>query len=263
MKVPVPPSPKKKLGQNFLVDGNVLDNIVAALELSPSDHVLEIGAGTGALTSRVAPLVQRLVAVEKDRDLIPYLQNIPGVEILNADIREVELRQVAGEGKNRLRILGNLPYYISTAVLTRLVKQRQWIRDMVLTFQQEVAARILASPSTPDYGYLSVVTQYFCDVEKGFRISRNSFIPRPEVESRVLLFQFHPDCRFDFDEFSAFLIHAFSHRRKKLRKNILAVPGAGQQAVDGAFASMQLTDNTRAENLSAEQYEQLIALLHP
>ena len=212
MKIPV--QPKKSLGQNFLQDNNVIEKLIRFIQPSKTDSFVEIGAGTGALTSRLAPIAGRIVAVEIDKGLIPFLDQIPSVEVLNEDIRKVNL-QTFYTG-NKLRAVGNLPYYISTSILTSLIQQREFLQDMILMFQEEVAQRILAPPSTSEYGLLSVLAQYYCVIEKGFRISRNCFQPKPDIESRVLRFSFRKEPLHSYDTYMKFLAHAFSQRRKKL-----------------------------------------------
>jgi len=256
MKVPIPPQPHRKLGQNFLRDENIAQKIVRFIEPSGADVMLEIGAGTGALTALLASQVSRFVAVEIDHSLLPYLQQIPNAEVIHQDIRKVEVCSIAPEIP--LRIIGNLPYYISTSILTMLIEQRNCIADMVLMFQEEVAQRILASPSDPDYGMLSVLSQYFCKIEKGFRISRNCFVPRPDIESRVLRFHFRDETRVAFQQYSDFLASAFSERRKKLRNNLLRHRDISAVKLDAAFADLKIPENARAENLTPQQFEHLI-----
>ena len=254
MKTPIPSSPKKRLGQNFLCDQNMLAKIAAFIHPAPNEFIVEIGAGTGALTSLLAPESGRYVAVELDADLLPYLQHIPNVEILHQDIRDVDLCSLS----HTLRIVGNLPYYISSNILTHLISQRRCIQDMVLMFQEEVAQRIIAPPSDPDYGYLSVIAQYYCHIVKGFKIHKNCFVPRPEIESRILRFDFRPEAQLDFHELSDFLGKAFSQRRKKLRNNLLRTLSIDALRIDTIFKDLGLTENVRAENLSPSLYEALI-----
>lgn len=256
MKVPIPSHPKRKLGQNFLHDQNIIEKILHFLEPSPSDVVLEIGAGAGALTASLAPLVSKLVAVEVDESLLPYLGRIGGIEILHADIRRVDLSGVAA-GK-KLRVVGNLPYYISSTILNSLILQRDSIQDMVLMFQKEVAQRILAPPSHPEYGFLSVVAQYFCEIDKGFRISRHCFTPKPDIESRILRFRFREPTVIDYEGFTTFVGHAFSQRRKKIRNNLLRTLSINPERLDAIFDQMKIPQTSRAENLSPSQFEQLI-----
>ncbi|HET6266940.1 MAG TPA: 16S rRNA (adenine(1518)-N(6)/adenine(1519)-N(6))-dimethyltransferase RsmA [Acidobacteriota bacterium] len=255
MKVELPAHPKRKLGQNFLVDLNVIRKIVAFIDPAPTDVIVEIGAGTGALTALVAPRVSRLIAVEFDPDLIPYLACIERVEVVEKDIRKVRIVDLAA---GKVRIIGNLPYYISTPILTDLITQRQSISNMILMFQEEVADRITALPSTPEYGYLSVISQYFCRIARGFRITRNCFRPRPEIESRILRFDFHETTRVDEAEFAKFVSAAFSQRRKKLRNNLARIPGVDPEQIVPILAELGIAENTRAEDLSAAQFEQLI-----
>jgi 16S rRNA (adenine1518-N6/adenine1519-N6)-dimethyltransferase len=257
----IPPRPKRRLGQNFLQDNNVIEKLIRFIQPLTEDCFVEIGAGTGALTSRIAPLVSRIIAVEIDESLLPYLEQIPSVEILQQDIRKLELRNIVQARK--IRVTGNLPYYISTSILTSLIEQREYVQDMVLMFQEEVAQRIIAPPSDSEYGLLSVVSQYYCHIKKGFRISRNCFKPKPEIESRVLHFTFRPESQIPFPDYMGFLIHAFSQRRKKLRNNLLRTLAVSVDVLDSIFKKMGIPENTRAENLSASQYEQLILALQP
>lgn len=261
MKTPIPLNPKRRLGQNFLQDNNVIEKLVRFIQPVPEDRTLEIGAGTGALTARLAPLVSRLIAVEIDASLLPYLNQIPSVETLHADIRKIDLQTMTAGQK--IRVVGNLPYYISTSILTSLIEQRESIRDMILMFQEEVARRIAAPPSDSEYGLLSVLAQYYCEIEKGFRISRNCFKPKPEIESRVLHFTFRSGRLLPFNEYMDFLAAAFSQRRKKLRNNLLRTMSILPDSLDAIFKKMKIDENARAENLSAPQYEQLIQELKP
>ena len=256
MKTAIPASPKRKLGQNFLCDQNMLAKIAAFIHPSLSDFLVEIGAGTGALTTLLAPQSVGYIAVELDADLLPYLENIPNVRVLHQDIRDVDLCSLS----QQIRVVGNLPYYISSNILTHLISQRQCIQDMTLMFQEEVAQRIIALPSVPDYGYLSVIAQYYCRIEKGFKIHKNCFVPRPEIESRILHFEFRDDAKLDFDQLADFLSKAFSQRRKKLRNNLLRTLNIDSVRLDAIFKELDLTENVRAENLSAKQYEELILL---
>ena len=255
MKTSIPSRPKKKLGQNFLCDLNILHKIADFIAPQTEDFFVEIGSGTGALTGLLAPLVDHLVAVELDAGLIPYLQNIPNTTVLHSDIRKVDLCSWKPSGK--IRIAGNLPYYISSNILTSLIRQRECLSDLTLMFQEEVAHRITAPPGDPEYGYLSVVAQYYCEIRKGFKINRNCFVPRPDIESRIMRFDFREDAEIGFEEYCSLLEKAFSQRRKKLRNNLLRTLPVSPESLDGIFRNLHLAPDIRAENLSAKQYEQL------
>jgi 16S rRNA (adenine1518-N6/adenine1519-N6)-dimethyltransferase len=259
MKTPIPPRPRKKLGQNFLCDKSILEKIVAFIAPQMGDVMVEIGAGTGALTSRLSPLVTKLFAVELDRDLFGYLQGLTNTEVIPADIRKVQLCKLADGSK--IRVVGNLPYYISTNILKLLLSQRNCILDMTLMFQEEVAYRITAPPGDREYGYLSVIAQYFCSIRKGFKINKNCFIPRPEVESRILRFDFPADKKIEFGRFSSFVEKAFSQRRKKLRNNLIRNLNLSPESLDRIFNELRLPLDIRAESLYPQQYEQLILCL--
>jgi 16S rRNA (adenine1518-N6/adenine1519-N6)-dimethyltransferase len=246
-----------RLGQNFLQDKNVIQKIANYFNATSEDVVLEIGAGLGALTRIVAPQTSRYIAVEIDGALIGELQKIPNIEVINKDFLEVDLASVNADKK--IRILGNLPYYISTAILTRLIRQKNWIEDMVLMFQEEVAQRILAPTSDSEYSLLSVISQYYCEIDKGFRVSKNCFKPMPEIESRVMHFKFKPDVKIEVNDYVSLLQKAFSQRRKKLRNNLMRELGLDSERLDVIFKEMNIPENVRAENLTPLQFEELIS----
>ena len=246
MRTPVPLRPKHKLGQNFLVDANVLDKIVSYINPKPEDHIVEIGAGTGALTTRLAPRVERMIAVELDADLIPVLNAISSVEVIHHDVLKLDFHKLKQD--RQLRVVGNLPYYISTAIVSHMLQHRDALQDMILMFQEEVAQRIISPPSHHEYGFISVAVQYFCKIEAGFRVSQNCFVPRPQIQSRVLHFEFNPDLKLSYDEYTAFLSIAFAHRRKKLRNNLLRGLQITPERLDRAFQDLAIEETARAEN---------------
>ena len=237
-------------------DKNIIHKISGYFNPKSDDVVLEIGAGRGALTRMIAPQVAKLFAIEIDAALIPELQQIPNIEVINKDFLEVDLGSINPDKK--IRILGNLPYYISTAILTRLIRQKNWIEDLVLMFQEEVAQRILAPTSDSEYSLLAVMSQYYCDIDKGFRVSKNCFKPMPEIESRVMHFKFKADVKIEVNEYISLLQKAFSQRRKKLRNNLMRELELDSDRVDAIFKEMNIAENVRAENLTPHQFEQLI-----
>jgi 16S rRNA (adenine1518-N6/adenine1519-N6)-dimethyltransferase len=245
-----------RLGQNFLQDKNVIHKIAGYFNPKSDDVVLEIGAGRGALTGIIAPQVAKFFAIEIDTALIPELKQIPNIEVINIDFLEVDLSSINHEKK--IRVVGNLPYYISTAILTRLIRQKNWIEDLVLMFQEEVAQRILAPVSDSEYSLLAVMSQYYCQIDKGFRVSKNCFKPMPEIESRVMHFRFKPDVKIEVNDYVSFLQKAFSQRRKKLRNNLMRELDLDSDRLDSIFGEMNIAENVRAENLTPLQFEELI-----
>ena len=187
MLIPDLPPPNKRLGQNFLIDPNIVRKIVALAELSPNDHVLEIGPGRGILTEALSRAAGRVTAIEVDSRLHAYLETkqaeLPNVELICEDalVYPVEALPMG------TIVVANLPYYISTPLLFRLLDQRGRFPRMVLMLQDEVADRLVAKPGGTDYGVLSVMAQYAADITKAFRVSLQCFRPRPEVASAVVL----------------------------------------------------------------------------
>lgn len=207
---------RKRFGQHFLTDPRVLDGIVRALAPAAEDRVLEIGPGHGALTELLYEAVDSLVAVEIDRDLISFLRaRFPRLEIVNEDILRVDLETMLAAGAWRL--VGNLPYNISSPLLVRLYRHLHLIRDMHFMFQRELAERLWAEPGTKRWGRLSVVTQYHCRVERLLDVPPEAFSPPPKVHSQVVRLEPRDD-RADVDAriLNQVLTTAFSARRKRL-----------------------------------------------
>ena len=174
---------KKSFGQNFLVDSSVIENIVAAISPSDGETIIEIGPGRGALTERLIESASRVVAIEFDRDLLPPLRRQFGdarnFELIEDDALQVDLCSAIAPAKTA-RLVANLPYYISTAILQRLLEQRGCLTELVLMLQREVAARITAAPSTSERGYLSVLVEAQSEVEKLFDVRQQRFIQCPK-----------------------------------------------------------------------------------
>ncbi|MEX2583778.1 MAG: 16S rRNA (adenine(1518)-N(6)/adenine(1519)-N(6))-dimethyltransferase RsmA [Gemmatimonadota bacterium] len=180
---------KKSLGQNFLIDPNLQRKIVEALAPSPDDEVLEIGPGHGALTSHLAGTVRRLILVEIDRDLASHLAtkfaDRPSIVVLSADILETSLDEVA-EDPARLKVIGNIPYNITTPIIFHLLERRPRPTSIVLTVQREVADRLLARPGGKEFGALAVGVQSVASIERITHVGRYAFRPIPDVESTVI-----------------------------------------------------------------------------
>lgn len=220
--------PKKSLGQNFLVDGNIARKIVDHFTPQPDDTIVEIGPGLGVLTKYLAPVGCRYIGIEIDERLAPQLQEQfaawPRVEIRHADFRKVNLAELAGGEK--LRIIGNIPYHITSSIIFAAFAHHGVLRDMMLTVQKEVAERIVATPQSggKDYGILSVVSQTFADTEILFTMSKHVFRPKPEVDSAVVRWTFRPppEDLSDADFYLQMVKAVFGQRRKTLRRSLAA-----------------------------------------
>lgn len=215
---------KKSLGQNFLIDPNIQRRIVAALEAGPEDEVLEIGPGRGALTRHLAGRVRRLVAIEMDdalaRELHADLAEVPGVEIVQADALKRELEEFTDEPA-ALKIIGNIPYNITTPLLFHLLERRARPARIVIMVQREVADRILAAPGEKAYGALSVGVRTVAEVTRLFHVGRAAFRPVPDVDSTVLRLQPYQPPPLDAEletELRTLTRVAFGWRRKQLQK---------------------------------------------
>jgi len=259
VSIPDLPPPNKRLGQNFLIDPNIVRKIVALAELQPNDHVLEIGPGRGILTEALTRAVGHVTAVEVDPRLHAYLETrqaeLPNVELVCGDALAYPVENLP----IGTVVVANLPYYISTPLLFRLLDQRDRFPRMVLMLQDEVADRLVAQPGGSDYGVLSVMAQYAADITKSFRVSAQCFRPRPEVASAVVLLRTKERARLSRQEevaFRALVKAAFAHRRKTL-VNSLKDERYDQKQVTDALNSLSLSPTARAEVLSVGQFIEL------
>lgn len=255
---------RKELGQNFLKDPSLADSIVALAGIDAQDVVLEIGAGLGAMTIAAGRRAGRLVAVEKDRHLVPLLkaellaQGLDQVQVLEQNILKLDLVQLAAEYGGPFTVIGNLPYNISSQVLVMLIEQRQVVRRAALMFQKELADRLRAGPGSRTYGRLSVLLQYCADLEVLREVRPEMFFPKPKVGSTVLGITFkqeiHPAVG-DEKLFIRVVQAAFGQRRKTLRNALSA--GLLPLGAEGAQAVLERTGidpRRRAETLSVDEF---------
>lgn len=263
------PRAKKSLGQNFLVDPNIQHKIVAALEPAPDDVVLEIGPGTGALTRLIAGKVQKLVAVELDDDLVSRLRaefaGRADVTILHRDFLELDLADVSDD-PTRLKIIGNIPYNITTPLIFHLLERDSRPAVIVLMVQREVADRILAPPHDKAYGALSVGIRTVAAVERLFHVKRGAFRPVPNVDSTVLRIvpaRPPPLTPNEEEDLRALTRAAFGWRRKQLQKTLRSseVYGLGPEEVTTVERESGIALDTRPEDLAPEQFVTLAATL--
>jgi 16S rRNA (adenine1518-N6/adenine1519-N6)-dimethyltransferase len=258
-----PPAAIRRLGQNFLVDPNIVRKIVALAELSPADTVLEIGPGRGILTEALCQAAGHVTAIEVDPRLHAFLSertaHLVNMTLLLDDALTCSLEHVP----IGTIVVANLPYYISTPLLFRFLSQGNRFARMVLMLQNEVADRLIAKPGTSDYGVLSVMAQYSAHISKAFKVSPQCFRPRPEVDSAVVLLQARePDARRleEAQRFTALVRAAFAHRRKTL-VNSLKNEGYDSRPVETALTRLRLSPSLRAETLTLEQFLELAHLM--
>lgn len=244
---------RKRFGQNFLRDSGIIDRIHRSVRPQPDDAVVEIGPGQGALTEQLARSGAALTLVELDRDLVAILElqlkQHPHVDIIQADALKTDFGALH-PGKP-LRIIGNLPYNISTPLIFHLLSFHGRIKDMHFMLQKEVVDRLAARPSTKAYGRLSLMTQYYCEVEPLFDVPPEAFSPRPKVQSAVVRLTPHAALPFAADDVShlqAVLRSAFNQRRKTLRNALKHIADAGQ------LEALDINPGARPETLALADY---------
>ncbi|MCE5197468.1 MAG: 16S rRNA (adenine(1518)-N(6)/adenine(1519)-N(6))-dimethyltransferase RsmA [Armatimonadota bacterium] len=259
--------PKKRLGQNFLIDRNVLDRIIDASGAGPGVNILEIGPGLGVVTRELAERGARVVCVEADCELEHVLRDVlaglPNVDIVVSDVLRLKLADLLKEwGGGKWVVVGNLPYYITTPIITQMLEIREHVSAIVMMVQREVAARLQAVPHTSDYGSLSIFVQYYCRVESILKVSRNVFFPVPDVDSEVIKLVLRDTPAADVrDEELLFKIvrAAFGKRRKKLF-NALSLSPELKWDKDQALNVLDkagIDGNRRGETLSIEEFAQV------
>ena len=251
---------QKRFGQNFLIDGNILNKIISSAGITRDDFVLEIGPGIGTMTQYLAESAREVVSVEIDRALIPILADTlspyNNVTIINEDILKVDIAALA-----------NLPYYITTPIIMGLFESHVPLKSITIMVQKEVAQRMQVGPGTKDYGALSLAVQYYAKPEIVATVSPECFIPKPNVGSAVIRLTCHdkppvtvPDERFLFDVIRA----SFQQRRKTLTNSLshAGLPGITREAVEQALLEMELSPSIRGEALSLEEFAALSSILY-
>ena len=263
---------QKKYGQNFLIDGRVLDKIIGAAQIGPDDCVLEIGPGIGTMTKRLAEAAGQVIAVEIDKNLIPILQEVLGefdnITILNEDILKVDIPALVEQynGDRPIKVVANLPYYITTPIIMGLFESNVPIDNITVMVQKEVALRMQEGPGSKDYGALSLAVQYYAEPYIVANVPPNCFIPRPKVGSAVIRLTRHKEkpVQVKNEQFMFRLIRAsFNQRRKTLQNalhNMNELSLTKEEIVD-ALQTMGLSETIRGEKLSLSEYAKLSDLL--
>lgn len=256
---------RKKFGQNFLIDGNILEKIVDAAQITDKDCVLEIGPGIGTMTQYLAERAKAVVAVEIDTNLIPILNDTlssyKNIKIINEDILKVDINTIVEEqnGGNPIKIVANLPYYITTPIIMSLLEKHINLQSITIMVQKEVADRMQAGPGTKDYGALSLAVQYYTKPEIIAKVPASCFMPRPNVDSTVIKltrYEQPPVEALDEDFLFAVIRASFNQRRKTL---INGLSNAGNLSIDKERAAevleqMGLSSQIRGEALTLKQF---------
>lgn len=255
--------PKRSLGQNFLINPHILDKIISAAEISKEDIILEVGPGTGLLTKKLAEKAGKVLAVEKDHRLIPVLQenfkNYPNVKIIEGDILGIRIT-LAIQGLSLYKIVANIPYYITSNFLRKILEEWPKPKLIVLTIQKEVAQRIVAKP--PRMNLLALSVQYFAEPKIIGYVSKNSFRPVPKMDSAII--RLNPKSEIpnpkQTEEIFKLIKVGFSGKRKQLAGNLLNKLNIPKENTLRAFEKLGLKSAVRAENLSLNQWQKLSEL---
>ena len=257
----------KSLGQNFLTDKNIIDRIVESAEIGPDDLVIVIGPGIGGLRRVASEAAKKVIAVEIDKNLIPILEETLGdcdnVEIINRDILKTDVNELIRNCKecfSGVKIIGNLPYYITTPIIMKLLEDEVKADSITIMMQKEVADRIKAMPGTKAYGALSVAVQYYCTVEAVVNVPKDVFVPQPKVDSTVLRLSIReekPVELADSDVFFRCVKAGFGQRRKTLLNSLMGVENITKEGVKQALEAAGIDPSRRAETLDLEEFARL------
>ncbi|WP_261134717.1 16S rRNA (adenine(1518)-N(6)/adenine(1519)-N(6))-dimethyltransferase RsmA [Bacillus sp. Marseille-Q3570] len=266
---------KKSLGQNFLIDRNVLDKIVATADVSSETGVIEIGPGIGSLTEQLAKKARRVTAFEIDQRLIPILKDTlsgyPHVKVIHQDVLEADLKGVIQEefsGIDDLMVVANLPYYVTTPIILKLLTERLPIRGIVVMIQKEVADRMAAKPGTKEYGSLSIAVQYYAVAKSEVRVPKTVFVPQPNVDSSVISLTLREQAPVHVEDENFFfevVRSSFAQRRKTLLNNLQNNLFSKEQKsmIEEVLQETGIDGKRRGETLSIEEFAHLSNALLP
>ena len=261
----------KSLGQNFLIDDNVIDKIIDGARVKEGDKVIEVGPGIGTLTREMAKRAEKVVAVEIDKNLIPILKetlaDFDNTEVVNEDILKVDINKLVDEklSGGPVKLIANLPYYITTPIVMKFLEEDIPVTDIVVMVQKEVADRMNAVPSTKDYGALSVAVQYYCDTEIVAKAPRHMFIPQPKVDSTVIGLHIREEKKYKADNEQLFfktVKAAFGQRRKTLLNSLSSMGVLDKAKIKEVLAEAGIDEKRRGETLSIEEFANLSNIIN-
>lgn len=259
---------KKRLGQNFLIDGEVIQDIIKYADIKPDDVIVEIGSGVGFVTEQLVKYAKKVIAIELDEEAVKELEklNSPNLQIIHNDILKTDLSALCEE---EFKVVANIPYYITSPIIAHLLgeiddltnKNRAKIKDIILMVQEEVARRMAANEnsSNKQYGLLTILSQFWAEVEILRLVGRRAFFPAPKVNSALVKLTVRKSPKLDLSDYTHFrktIKAAFSQRRKNV-KNCLMNAGFPKEKIIQALKTLNLDENIRGEKLSIEQFGQL------
>lgn len=260
----------KSLGQNFLVSQDTIETIIERSDIGEKDLVIEIGPGMGTLTGLAAERAAKVIAVEIDSELIPILEetlsDYNNIEIINKDILKTDLRSLIESAKRKdpdirdVRVIGNLPYYITTPIIMKILREEVPAASITVMMQKEVADRIRSGPRSKQYGALSVAVQYYCEVEEICQVPAECFEPRPKVDSEVLKLKIRDEKAVtvpDEELFFAVVKAGFSQRRKTLANCMKNLIGNDRERINNILSLANIDSQRRAETLSLNEFARI------
>ncbi|SFB14835.1 16S rRNA (adenine(1518)-N(6)/adenine(1519)-N(6))-dimethyltransferase RsmA [Clostridium frigidicarnis] len=252
----------KSLGQNFLIDDTVLDDIIVGSGINEDDFVIEIGPGVGTLTRVMLPRAKKVTAIELDSDLIPILieelNEFPNFQLIHNDALKVDFNEIIGDEES-VKLVANLPYYVTTPIIVRLLTKGYNFKSLTIMIQKEVAERIDSEPNCKEYGSLSVLVQYHCNTKIVRKVSPTSFLPRPKVDSIVIRLDKLDKPRVEVEDEKLFfkVVRASFNMRRKTLWNALKPLGLSKEDLESAFIESGIDQKRRGETLSLEEFATL------
>ncbi|MBU5308447.1 16S rRNA (adenine(1518)-N(6)/adenine(1519)-N(6))-dimethyltransferase RsmA [Clostridioides mangenotii] len=256
----------KSLGQNFLIDDNIVESIVNGAHIKDGDYIVEVGPGIGTLTREMGKVAKKVVAVEIDKSLIPILKDtlseLDNVEVVNEDILKADIHSLIKEKLDGgpVKLVANLPYYITTPIVMKFLEEHVPVTDIVVMVQKEVADRMNASPGTKDYGALSVAVQYYCDTDIVAKVPRHMFVPQPNVDSIVIGLRVRAEKKYNVDNEEIFfktVKASFGQRRKTLLNSLGGLGIFEKEQLKEILNEANIDEKRRGETLSVDEFANL------
>ena len=261
----------KSLGQNFLIDDNIIDKIVDGSLAGQGDKVIEVGPGIGTLTRELASRSEKVMVVEIDKKLIPILgdtlSDFDNVTIVNEDIMKADIKDLIDKNLDGgpVKLVANLPYYITTPIIMRFLEEDINVTDIVVMVQKEAAERMNANPGKKDFGALSVAVQFYCDTEIVAKVPRHLFVPQPNVDSIVIALRVRPERKYkveDEDLFFKIVKASFGQRRKTLLNSLTSMGILDKTDISAVLSVAGIDEKRRGETLSLEEFARLSDCMH-